>query len=167
MIRSEYYQSSACNLDFWRVPPPPPLCVPLSWPVWTSSFMSECVCVNERRWMSVCVWKLILLFRLSLQVVAAARRLGVHCGAPSLLTSAGRYCASVSLSRGREQMTELITCWKKKSLRCQCVYFHEQICVTCACVCATHVMNKPRVTSFWSVTYISKRSPWKELTGGN
>lgn len=55
MIHIEYYESSACNLDFWRVPPPPPLCVPLSWPVWTSSFMSECVCVNERRWMSVCV----------------------------------------------------------------------------------------------------------------
>lgn len=55
MMHIEYYESSACNLDFWRVPPPPPLCVPLSWPVWTSSFMSECVCVNERRWMSVCV----------------------------------------------------------------------------------------------------------------
>lgn len=166
MMHIEYYESSACNLDFWRVPPPPPLCVPLSWPVWTSSFMSECVCVNERRWMSVCV---------KTDTVVPPVTAGCSCSSAawcSLWSSLSPHlrrpllcvCLTASRSWADDGVNHLL---EKKSLRCQWVYFHEQICVTCACMCATHVMNKPRVTSFWSVTYISKRSPWKELTGGN
>lgn len=171
IIHMEYYQSSACNLDFWRVPPPPPLPVPLSWPVWTSSFMSECVCVNGGRWMSVCVKTdtVVPPVAAGCSCSSAARcclwrSLCLHLRRPLLCV-----CLAESRSWVDDGVGHLLPCELENyritatgSLRCQCVYFHALP----AHVCVRH--------TWWIVSDVIlkrdlhiERSPWKELTGGN